>query len=113
MSEIPGNPPTEKPPWQDPTAKPFIQIENVSKDFDGFIAVDNVSLDIYKEELFAILGGSGCGKTTLLRILAGFERPSSGRILIDGVDMTNVPPYERPVNMMCFIHMKKKLHTKE
>ncbi|MFB3101340.1 MAG: ABC transporter ATP-binding protein, partial [Gammaproteobacteria bacterium] len=80
--------------------KPFIQIENVSKDFDGFIAVNNVSLDIYKEELFAILGGSGCGKTTLLRILAGFERPSSGRILIDGVDMTNVPPYERPVNMM-------------
>ena len=100
MSDTPITQSTEKPAWQDPTAKPFIQIENVSKDFDGFIAVNNVSLDIYKEELFAILGGSGCGKTTLLRMLAGFERPTSGRILIDGVDMTNVPPYERPVNMM-------------
>ena len=100
MSDTPFTQSTEKPAWQDPTAKPFIQIENVSKDFDGFIAVNNVSLDIYKKELFAILGGSGCGKTTLLRMLAGFERPTSGRILIDGVDMTNVPPYERPVNMM-------------
>ena len=84
----------------DPDAKPFIQIENVWKHFDGFPAVRNVSLDIYKGELFSILGGSGCGKTTLLRMLAGFERPTSGRILIDGVDMTEVPPYERPVNMM-------------
>ncbi|MCZ6526376.1 MAG: ABC transporter ATP-binding protein [Gammaproteobacteria bacterium] len=91
---------TEKPAWRDPAAKPFIQIENVSKDFDGFIAVNKVNLDIYKGELFAILGASGCGKTTLLRILAGFERPTTGRILIDGMDMTNIPPYERPVNMM-------------
>ena len=89
-----------KPAWLDPAAKPFIQIENVSKDFDGFMAVRNVNLDIYKGELFSILGGSGCGKTTLLRMLAGFERPTSGRILIDGIDMTEVPPYERPVNMM-------------
>lgn len=78
----------------------LIQIENLSKHFDGFAAVDNVSLDIYKGELFSILGGSGCGKTTLLRLLAGFERPTSGRILIDGMDMTDVPPYRRPVNMM-------------
>ncbi len=92
--------PVEIPAWKDPEAKPFIRIENVSKDFDGFLAVNNVSLDIYLGELFAILGASGCGKTTLLRMLAGFERPSSGRILIDGIDMTDVPPYERPVNMM-------------
>ena len=88
------------PGWLDPDAKPFIQIENVWKHFDGFPAVCNVNIDIYKGELFSILGGSGCGKTTLLRMLAGFERPSSGRILIDGIDMTEVPPYERPVNMM-------------
>ena len=86
--------------WLDPAAMPFIQIENVSKHFDGFPAVDDVSIDIYKGELFSILGGSGCGKTTLLRMLAGFERPTSGRILIDGADMTGVPPYQRPVNMM-------------
>ena len=92
--------PVEISPWRDPEAKPFIQIENVSKDFDGFTAVKNVSLDIYVGELFAILGASGCGKTTLLRMLAGFEKPSTGRILIDGIDMTDVPPYERPVNMM-------------
>ena len=89
-----------RPVWLDPDAKPFIQIENIWKHFDGFPAVRNVSLDIYKGELFSILGGSGCGKTTLLRMLAGFERPTLGRILIDGVDMTEVPPYERPVNMM-------------
>lgn len=79
---------------------PFIRIETVSKKFGAFAAVDNVSIDIFKGELFALLGGSGCGKTTLLRMLAGFERPSAGRILIDGQDMTNTPPYERPVNMM-------------
>jgi putrescine transport system ATP-binding protein len=79
---------------------PFIHIENVTKKFNDFVAVDNVSLDIHKGELFALLGGSGCGKTTLLRMLAGFEQPSGGRILIDGHDMANIPPYERPVNMM-------------
>ncbi len=87
-------------PWLDANAKPFIRIVNVNKDFGGFVAVNNVSLDIYKGELFALLGGSGCGKTTLLRMLAGFELPSSGNIIIDDVDMTEVPPYERPVNMM-------------
>jgi putrescine transport system ATP-binding protein len=81
-------------------AAPFIQIENVTKKFGDFTAVNNVSLTINKGELFALLGGSGCGKTTLLRILAGFEQPSEGRILIDGQEMTNIPPYERPVNMM-------------
>jgi len=79
---------------------PLVQVREVTKHFDGVTAVDRVSLDILKGELFAILGGSGCGKTTLLRMLAGFEHPTSGRILIDGADMTDVPPYERPVNLM-------------
>ena len=87
-------------PWRDPAAKPFVRIENVTKVFDGTYAVDNVSLDIFQGEFFCLLGGSGCGKSTLLRMLAGLEQPDSGRILIDGTDMTRVPPYERPVNMM-------------
>ena len=78
----------------------FIRIRNVSKLFGDFVAVDDVSLDIRRNELFSILGGSGCGKTTLLRMLAGFETPSSGTIEIDGIDVTQQPPYERPVNMM-------------
>ncbi len=86
--------------WSPPDEAPLIQVKNVSRFFDDFAAVNNVSLDIYRGELFAILGASGCGKTTLLRMLAGFEKPSKGQILIDGVDMTSVPPYERPVNMM-------------
>ena len=84
----------------EPPPQPLVQIHDVSKQFDGVVAVDRVSLDIQRGELFAILGSSGCGKTTLLRMLAGFERPTSGRILIDGVDMTDTPPYERPVNLM-------------
>ena len=84
----------------DASATPLVQIREVSKDFNGVTAVDRVSLEILKGELFAILGSSGCGKTTLLRMLAGFEQPSSGRILIDGVDMTDAPPYERSVNLM-------------
>jgi putrescine transport system ATP-binding protein len=91
-------------PAQQPGARApqsdFVRIEGVTKTFAGLPAVSNVSIDIGKGELFALLGGSGCGKTTLLRMLAGFETPTSGRILIDGKDMTNVPPYERPVNMM-------------
>ncbi len=78
----------------------FIRIRGVSKHFGDFVAVDDVNLDIGKGELFSILGGSGCGKTTLLRIMAGFESPSAGSIEIDGVDVTSLPPYERPVNMM-------------
>jgi len=87
-------------PWMDPEAEPFIKIQGITKQFDDFIAVDNIDLEIYKGELFSLLGGSGCGKTTLLRMLAGFETPSAGRIFIDGIDMTDIPPYQRPVNMM-------------
>ncbi len=78
----------------------LVEIREVSKRFGDVVAVDGVSLDILRGELFAILGSSGCGKTTLLRMLAGFEQPTAGRILIDGADMTDVPPYERPVNLM-------------
>ncbi|MGC1486943.1 MAG: ABC transporter ATP-binding protein [Albidovulum sp.] len=81
-------------------APPFIRIEGVSKSFGAFKAVDSVTVDIEEGEIFALLGGSGCGKTTLLRMLAGFETPTAGRIFIDGQDMTGVPAYERPVNMM-------------
>jgi putrescine transport system ATP-binding protein len=87
-------------PWKDPAAMPYITIANVSKRFGDFVAVNGVSLKIYKGEIFCLLGGSGCGKTTLLRMLAGFEQPSAGRVLIDGQDMAGIPPYERPVNMM-------------
>src|SRR3982750_4669399 len=81
-------------------AATYLQIKDVVKDFSGYKAVNNVSLDIAKGEIFALLGSSGCGKTTLLRMLAGFEQPTSGKIFIDGVDMTEAPPYERPVNLM-------------
>ncbi len=87
-------------PWRDPSARAYVQIERVTKSFGDFKAVDDVSLKIYQGEIFCLLGASGCGKTTLLRMLGGFETPTSGRILIDGEDMTGVPPYERPVNMM-------------
>jgi putrescine transport system ATP-binding protein len=87
-------------PWNDPDAKPYVRIEGVTKKFGEFVAVDNVSLEIYRNELFCLLGGSGCGKSTLLRILAGFESASMGKIYIDDVDMEGIPPYERPVNMM-------------
>ena len=78
----------------------FLQIHNVVKDFGGYKAVNNVSLDIAKGEIFALLGSSGCGKTTLLRMLAGFETPTSGRIILNGQDLAGLPPYERPLNMM-------------
>ena len=80
--------------------QPFICLHNVTKRFDSFVAVNNVSLDIYRGELFCLLGGSGCGKSTLLRMLAGFETPTGGTITIDGEDMAGVPPFERPTNMM-------------
>jgi putrescine transport system ATP-binding protein len=86
--------------WNDPSARPYVEVERVSKSFGDFTAVKDVSLKVYKGEIFCLLGASGCGKTTLLRMLGGFETPSSGRILIDGEDMAGVPPYERPVNMM-------------
>ena len=91
---------TEPSPSGTSTKIPFIRIQGVTKNFGDFVAVDNVSLDIEKGELFALLGGSGCGKTTLLRMLAGFVAPTSGKIFIDGQDMAGVAPYDRPVNMM-------------
>jgi len=87
-------------PWKDPRAEAYIRVENVTKQFGDFVAVNDVSLSVYRREIFCLLGGSGCGKTTLLRMLAGFERPTSGRIFIDGQNMDGVPPYDRPVNMM-------------
>jgi putrescine transport system ATP-binding protein len=87
-------------PWVAGDAPPFVRIVKVTKRFGDFTAVDDVSLDIWKGELFCLLGGSGCGKSTLLRMLAGFETPSEGRIEIDGQDMAGLPPYERPTNMM-------------
>ncbi|MDF1484254.1 ABC transporter ATP-binding protein [Ramlibacter sp. H39-3-26] len=78
----------------------FLRIESVTKDFGGFRAVDQVSLDVARGEIFALLGSSGSGKSTLLRMLAGFEAPSGGRVLLDGVDLAGRAPYERPVNMM-------------
>ena len=78
----------------------FLQIQNVVKDFAGYKAVNNVSLEIAKGEIFALLGSSGCGKTTLLRMLAGFETPTSGRIVLNGQDLAGIAPYDRPLNMM-------------
>ena len=78
----------------------LMEIQGVSKYFEDTLAVDNINLTINKGEIFALLGGSGSGKSTLLRMLAGFEVPTEGRILLDGVDITAMPPYERPINMM-------------
>ena len=80
--------------------QPMLEIRQVSKQFGGVPAVKEVNLSINKGEIFALLGGSGCGKTTLLRMLAGFEKPSAGAIFIDGEDISQVPPHKRPVNMM-------------
>src|SRR6476646_11685543 len=87
-------------PWLDPSAAAQILIHGVSKTYGTHTAVDDVSLGIFKGELFALVGASGCGKTTLLRMLAGFAEPTAGRISIDGVGMNDVPPHQRPVNMM-------------
>lgn len=83
-----------------PDNEPLVRFDGVTKRFDQIIAVDDVTLTIAAGECFALLGGSGCGKTTLLRLLAGFERPSAGRVYIGGVDVTDIPPHQRPVNMM-------------
>jgi putrescine transport system ATP-binding protein len=87
-------------PWNDPSEKPLIQFKNVTKRFGDFIAIDDLTQDIYEKEFFALLGPSGCGKTTMMRMLGGFETPTSGTISIAGQDMNNVPPNKRAVNMM-------------
>ncbi|MFN3226974.1 MAG: ABC transporter ATP-binding protein [Hyphomicrobiales bacterium] len=87
-------------PWDDPLAEPLIRFERITKRFGDFTAIEDVSLDIYEREFFALLGPSGCGKTTLMRMLAGFENPTEGRILLDGDDISSIPPHKRPVNMM-------------
>ncbi len=93
--------PTKSSPASvDGNPRPLLRIEGLSKRFGSFMAVDRLSLDIHAGEFFALLGPSGCGKTTLLRLIAGFERPNAGRIVLDGVDLAPVPPYRRPVNMM-------------
>jgi putrescine transport system ATP-binding protein len=99
---MPANPQktTVERPWKDPKATPQLVIENLSKSYGGFLAVEGVSLKIFKGEIFALVGSSGCGKTTLLRMLAGFVEQTDGQILIDGVEMSGVPPHLRPVNMM-------------
>jgi putrescine transport system ATP-binding protein len=84
----------------EPAPPPFVHLEGVVKRFGPVAAVSDVTLSIERGAFFALLGPSGCGKTTLLRMLAGFERPDRGRILIDGSDVATVPPYERPTNMM-------------
>src|SRR5690554_3931956 len=86
--------------WSAPEEEPIVRIENVTKTFGSTYAVDDISLNIHRGEFFSLLGASGCGKTTLLRMLGGFETPTSGRIYIDGQDVTHVPPYLRPINMM-------------
>jgi putrescine transport system ATP-binding protein len=78
----------------------YLRTTKLVKRFDGVTAVDDVSLSINKGEIFALLGSSGCGKSTLLRMLAGFEWPTAGHITLDGVDIVNTPPYQRPINMM-------------
>ncbi|CDG81151.1 ABC transporter ATP-binding protein [Janthinobacterium agaricidamnosum] len=83
-----------------PPIAPFLSISHLVKAFDGVRAVDDISVTINKGEIFALLGSSGCGKSTLLRMLAGFETPTSGQITLAGQDIVNVPPYQRPINMM-------------
>jgi putrescine transport system ATP-binding protein len=102
MLQAPKNQPLAalERPWRKPGATPFLSIRSLTKRFGDVTAVDDVSLDIYRGELFCLLGGSGCGKSTLLRMLSGFEMPSAGDILLDGNPMGHVPPHRRPTNMM-------------
>ncbi|MFT0892896.1 ABC transporter ATP-binding protein [Pseudochelatococcus sp. G4_1912] len=87
-------------PWLDPNAKPLIRFESVTKRYGDFVAVDNLTLNIFEREFFCLLGPSGCGKTTLMRMLAGFDEPTSGRVVLADQVINGIPPYRRPVNMM-------------
>ena len=97
---LPGVPSADAEPSAAVVGAVLLRIEAVTKKFDGQRAVDRLSLDIRSGEFFALLGPSGCGKTTLLRMLAGFETPDEGRILLDGTDIAQVLPHQRPINMM-------------
>ncbi|MEX0590529.1 MAG: ABC transporter ATP-binding protein [Xanthobacteraceae bacterium] len=96
----PNGAPREFAPWKDPSLSPLIHFEGVTKRFGDVTAIADLSLAIYEREFFALLGPSGCGKTTLMRVLAGFETPTEGRVVLAGEDLVGVPPYRRPVNMM-------------
>jgi putrescine transport system ATP-binding protein len=102
VSDLTDNstPPRQFAPWADAAARPLVRFESIRKSFGGVTALESLSLDIFEGEFFALLGPSGCGKTTLLRLLAGFEAPDHGRLLLDGRDLAGVPPHRRPVNMM-------------
>ena len=100
MAAVPNGGTPGAPRLEKLGADDYLRIETVRKEFDGFVAVDDVSLTIRQGEIFALLGASGCGKSTLLRVLAGFEKPTKGRVVLDGQDITELPPYERPINMM-------------
>ena len=92
--------PREFAPWKDSSLAPLIRFERVTKRFGAVTAIYDLSLSIYEREFFALLGPSGCGKTTLMRLLAGFETPTAGRVVLRGEDLAGVPPYRRPVNLM-------------
>ncbi len=87
-------------PWDDPNEEPLIRFKNVTKRFGDFVAIDDLTQDIYEKEFFALLGPSGCGKTTMMRMLAGFETVTEGTIELAGQDIASVPPNQRAVNMM-------------
>ncbi len=93
-----ANPQPARPPSASDAT--YLTISSIRKEFDGFVAVDDVDLTIKRGEIFALLGGSGCGKSTLLRMLAGFEKPTAGKITLEGVDIVDIPPYRRQLNMM-------------
>jgi putrescine transport system ATP-binding protein len=95
-----ATPAVQKPNSVKTGAEDYLKIIGVGKNFDGFQAVRDVTFNIRQGEIFALLGASGCGKSTLLRMLAGFETPSEGRIVLDGMEMADLPPYRRPINMM-------------